>query len=48
MQLLNPVIIKNPLNWIIFTLMVLLAVFLLEWLLKAAGGEWDCGCGNSQ
>lgn len=44
MQLLNPAIIKNPLNWIIFFLMILLAVFLLELLLKAGKGEWDCGC----
>jgi hypothetical protein len=46
MQLLNPVIIKEPLNWFILFLMVLLAVFLLELILKASNGEWDCGCNN--
>jgi hypothetical protein len=46
MQLVNPLIIKNPANWFIVILMVVIGTLLLELLLKANKGEWDCGCGN--
>lgn len=45
MQLLNGAIIKQPLNWLIILLMVVLGLFIVELLLQAAGGQWDCGCG---
>lgn len=46
MQLVNPLLIKNPVNWAIVLLMVVIGVLALELLLAAAGGTWNCGCGS--
>jgi len=44
MQVLNPTLIKNPINWAIIILMVVIGVLGLELILRAASGSWNCGC----
>lgn len=44
MQIVNGAIIKNPLNWLIVILMVLIGVLGLELITSAFKGTWNCGC----
>lgn len=46
MQIVNGAIIRNPLNWLIVILMVLIGVLGLELISSAFKGTWDCGCNS--
>lgn len=46
MQLINPVIAANPINWVIVLLMLIIAALSAELIARAAKGSFDCGCNS--